>query len=386
MKNNSPRVVKNIKEEEGSLIIRGDRPYTEHEIKKLAKIDMKFWKKVDFVVNSWDVTNKKGEKHTNWQSKLKLKKREKTIIALEDSLKEFKKLMRNYKPSSRKINPMNVVKRNYAGEMALYDVHLGKFAWYKETLQGNWDLEIASKAFLNGVRSLLEHLAPYVLEKIFFPIGNDIVHAENMQPLTPKSRHVLDVDGRLPKNIAYLKQTIIKAIDLCLQIAPVEIIWVPGNHDPHASHWLCHILEAWYRSVKHVEVDLSPSIHKARLWGNLLVGFTHAAHGAMQNRAINMLPQFWPEEWGKSKYRELHTGHKHQKATIRTFPVLTSGGTIIRQLPTLSPIDFWHLESLFIDAVPASQAFLWDKTSGIIAEYTEPTDMHKKESVYTLQG
>lgn len=366
---------------------RGERPYTEKELIEMANINMFYWEKAGLVVNSWDVTTKHGTRYTNYQTKLTLKPKPVTVLSLEKALKNFKKWLKRYKPETVNINPRYVRERNYAGEMAIFDAHIGKFAWYKETMQGNWDLEIACKTFIDNVRELLEFLVPFQLSKIFFPIGNDIMHAENIQPLTPKGRHVLDVDGRLPKTIEYTKRTMFQAIDMILQVAPLEVIWVPGNHDPNASHWLCHILEAWYHTNKHVTVDLSPEIHKARIWGDLLVGYTHAAaYAGQQNRVINMLPQFWPKEWGQSQFREWHTGHKHRKVTTKTAPVLTLGGCVIRQFPTLSPIDFWHLESAFVDAIPASQALLWDKTGGVVSEFTAITHLNTKSSVYTQRG
>ena len=67
-----------------------------------------------------------------------------------------------------------------------------------------------------------------------------------------------------------------------------------------------------FRNDDRVIVDNTPPWRKARLWGNLLIGWTHDAN-VRQTNVVNMLPQFFPELWGKSKFREWHTGHKHTK-------------------------------------------------------------------------
>jgi len=43
---------------------------------------------------------------------------------------------------------------------------------------------------------------------------------------------------------------------------------------------------------------------------------------------------------------------------------------LLRQLTALSPIDAWHFENLFTDAVPGGEAFVWSKEHGVIANFT----------------
>jgi len=205
-------------------------------------------------------------------------------------------------------------------------------------------------------------------EKIFFIVGNDLMHSENYQGTTPSGHNILDVDTRLPMLIKAALEINIKAVYRCRSVAPVEVIWIPGNHDPTASLWLCCALEQHFKDDKHVTVDISPCVRKARLWGNLLVGWTHeivSRHASW----VNELAQAFPKEWGKSVYREWHHGHKHKKNEIKTMPVMTHGGVLCRQLTALSPIDAWHFENLFTDAVPGGEAFLWSKDKGVFSNF-----------------
>jgi len=264
--------------------------------------------------------------------------------------------------------------------MALYDAHFGKLAWGMETQQGSYDMEIAAHTFIAAARKCLDFASPYKISKIFFPFGQDFMHIENYQGTTAIGKHVLDVDTRLPNVIMKSMEAMINVVKLCRDIAPVEVLWVPGNHDMHSSFYLSEILKQRFREDDRVTVDNTPPWRKARLWGNLLVGFTHDAN-IRQANVVNMLPQFFPELWGKSKYREWHTGHKHTKKEWKYMPTTSAGGTIIRQIPTLSPIDAWHYQEGFVDAVPGGESFLWSKENGVVAHWTAYIGSHQPGSV-----
>ena len=142
-----------------------------------------------------------------------------------------------------------------------------------------------------------------------------------------------------------------------------------GNHDMHASYFLSCVIQEHFRNDKFVTVDNSESWDKAILWGKLLIGFTH--HGDRRQVAVvNSLPQLWPDLWAKSLFREWHTGHLHKKEEVKYTPVMTAGGVIIRRIPALSFFDKWHFDNRFIDAVPAGEAFLLNKNTGVEAHYT----------------
>jgi len=254
-------------------------------------------------------------------------------------------------------------------EVAPVDAHFGKLAWADETRRRDYDLEIAIKDYAHAIEQNLAWGSVFKPERIFFIVGQDLMHSENYQGTTPSGRHILDLDTRLPKLIETALEINIKAVYQCRAVAPVEVIWIPGNHDPTASLWLCMALKQHFRDDKHVTIDASPCTRKARLWGNLLVGWAHEIVGKHESWA-NELAQAYPKEWGQSVYREWHHGHKHKKRETKTAPVMTHGGVLCRQLTALSPIDAWHFENLFTDAVPGGESFLWSKERGVFSNFT----------------
>ena len=335
----------------------------------IGKVDLNVWEVERYIQNSWEVTMKDNSgnpiKRTNYQIKLFLKRKVNHIQeGIKDLFKNLDDIQLNFT-----VNP-SIVKSDFAGEIALYDAHFGKLGWHKETMMGNWDTEICKKAYLEGCEKGLAHLVPYNPAKIFFIFGNDFMHFENNNAKTPMGNHDLDVDARLPKVVRSAMQAVIEAINMCRSVAPVDVKWIPGNHDLHVSYFLSLMLEAYYKNDKFVNIDNSESSKKAELWGNLLVGWLHDASGRKENASINLLPQLWPKLWGQSIFRELHTGHKHKKAEMKTRPTDTVGGTIIRQIPSLSSIDYWHSDNIFVDAVPAGESLLWSKDNGVVGHFT----------------
>ncbi len=359
---------------------------TKEDLMRHYDLDPDDWDIVKVTVGSWEVSMKLGQgegmpdkavKVPAFRISLSLHRKapHPLEIALTNLVNDF--------PALPKIKlPKLPDKKDIAAELAPVDIHFGKFAWHPETMGGNMDSKIASKVFIESCTDNLEKLSKWPLTKIFVVVGNDLMHFENIWAHTPRGGHQLDVDSRLPKVIEICKRSMIHVIDLAVQIAPVEVIRIPGNHDIHASYWLCEILKERYGDNKHVEIDNGPSDRKCRLWGDLLVGWTHDAFGRKQMPTVNMLPQFWPEEWGKSRFREWHVGHKHKADVTKTKPVCSVGGTVVRQLSCLTTIDKWHVDEVYVDAVPACESFVWDKKRGIRASYPSFIDylQFKKEA------
>ena len=94
-----------------------------------------------------------------------------------------------------------------------------------------------------------------------------------------------------------------------------------------------------------------------RTWGDCLIGF---AHGDMQKKRLGQwLHQEAREEYGKSKWAEMHVGHIHHQVTQE------ENGIILRHLPTITPDDKWHYDKGFVGSVRGTICFVWDKKAGL---------------------
>lgn len=295
-----------------------------------------------------------------------------------ESFKEIVKDMPTLKiPKGTAYLRTAVQQNGIAAEITTFDAHLGKLAWEQETGYRHYDLNIAAKDYIYATERNLALIAPHKPEKIFYIIGQDMYHIDNMSGHTTGGDHTLDVDGRITKvhNKAFIisRDNIFKAS----KIAPVEVIWIPGNHDFLASYMLCFALKQFFLNDSRITVDIGENPRKARLWGNLLVGWTHRIVGK-HTVWSNELAQAFPELWGKSIFREWHHGDQHKKQDVKITPVFTSGGVVCRQITALSPVDKWHTDNVFTDAVPGGESFLWDKETGVFANFTTWIGQYEK--------
>ena len=271
-----------------------------------------------------------------------------------------------------------------AAEIAIYDPHFGKLAWKDETGYRHYDTKIAAKDYSDVTSRCLDLASPHKPEKIFYVVGQDLYHIDNMESHTTNGDHTMDVDGRITKIHKIVFENVRNAIYKASTLAPVEVIWIPGNHDFLASYMLVFALKEHFKDYKRVTVDISENPRKARLWGNLLVGWTHRIVGK-HTVWSNELAQAFPELWGKSMFREWHHGDQHKKQNVKVTPLFTSGGVICRQVTALSPVDQWHTTNVFTDAVPGGELFLWSKEVGIYANFTAWTGQYEKKNINNLK-
>lgn len=337
----------------------------------LCEVDLQTWEVERYVLNAWDVTMSAQKSHTgedatytNYQIKVWLKRAvpnhaEAGMKALVKKIPSF-----SFTPPP-KFKPGSGI----ALEMSIFDAHLGKLAWEAEIGRTSSDLKKSVEDYEYVVSQNLQWASSFKPEKIFYVVGQDLLHTDNNMGRTSRGDHVLDVDTRLFKIYEHAFEAVTKGVMMCRTVAPVEIIWIPGNHDEHTSFFLCHALKQAFRNDKFVTVDTSKEPRKARLWGNLLVGWTHRIINR-QEAWVNELAHAFPKLWGQSKFREWHFGDQHKKKEIKTTPIFTAGGVTLRQLTALSNIDKWHYDNLYTDAIPGGEAFLWSKNKGVFSNLT----------------
>lgn len=293
-------------------------------------------------------------------------------------LESFKEIIKDFQPYPYSNHiPKFKSDSGIALEISTFDAHFQKLAWEQETGYRNYDLSIAAQDYKYVTDKILNWAIPYKPEKIFYIIGQDLYHSDNMAGKTTNGEHTLDVDGRVTKVHRKIFEITVENILKAKQLAPVHIIWSPGNHDYLASYMLCFALEQYFKDDKYVTVDIGYNPKKAVLWGTLLVGFTHRIIGKY-NVWSNELAQMFPDLWAKSIFREWHHGDQHKKQDVKSVPTFTSGGVLMRQLTALSPVDRWHADNVFTDAVPGGEGFLWSKTEGVIANFMAWTGQYEQ--------
>jgi len=190
------------------------------------------------------------------------------------------------------------------------DPHLGMRSWAAETGE-NYDLDIASKR-LRGCLGRLVTQSPASKQALILNLG-DYYHADDQRNMTPRSGHILDVDGRYFKVLTTGVQLMIDCIELALAKHQTVLVRnVPGNHDPHASIALTVALKAFFASNKRVTIDDDPSEWFFHRFGQTLIGAHHGHRSKPHDMAMTMACRR-REDWGATRYHWLLFGHIHHE-------------------------------------------------------------------------
>ena len=336
------------------------------ELLDYMKVDLNVWRVDRHVINKWEVgaKNAKGDIVVEplYQVKAWLSLNQPTI--LETALDRIEKRLAHKSVKIPKLKAAG----DHLLEIALYDAHFGLLAWAKETGE-DYDLKIAEARYMAAANELLSRSKGFNIERILFPIGNDFFHVNNPENVTPTAHNVLDVDGRLAKVIEHGQAALIRAIDECSKVAPVDVLWVPGNHDPQTSYFLCRIIDAWFRNNENVNVDVSPRTRKYFRYGSTLLGFTHGneeRHGDLPT----VMASECREDWAKARHFEWHIGHYHKRREMRYSAGDTFGVVRVKTIPSIAGTDAWHFKKGYVEGSRVADAFIYNRDTGPVATFT----------------
>jgi hypothetical protein len=188
------------------------------------------------------------------------------------------------------------------------DCHVGMLAWSRETGEA-WDLNIAERCLTETLLQMID-AAPASALGVLNQLG-DFLHFDSLQPMTPTHHHILDADSRYQKVVEVAVRILESVIAAMLtKHAAVHVEMKEGNHDPTGSVWLRVMFARIFRDNPRVTVNLSPNPYTAKQWGETMLGFYHGHLAKLPSLPLVFAQQF-SEMWGATKFRYIHTGHKH---------------------------------------------------------------------------
>lgn len=339
---------------------------TEADAIKAAGVDTSIWYVDRWECTQWTVGVKDRENNPvqTQQYRVKLYLKRLFSTSIQKAQEQLFERMKKYAPEFPKaFQSMAKTKADYLAVVGLFDVHFGKFGWGKET-GTNYDLKIAESIFEKAVEDLLQTTSNRPVGRWLLPIGNDFFHMDNSRNTTFAGTP-LDVDGRYAKVIEAGEMAVVRAIQRMAAKAPVDVVWVPGNHDPTTSYHLARFIWAFFSKCDSVNVDFSPPPRKYYSWGANLIGLTHGNEEKI-HELPNLMASEKPEEWLTSKAgsREWLIGHWHQSKKWVTKTTDTSQETVIRALRSLSGVDAWHYRKGYVGTHQAAEVYLYHRKSG----------------------
>lgn len=347
-------------------VVKHDRPATVEELREALGLGAEW---VASMVNTgtWEGFYKlKGEdgghrKVKMYQSKATFRRpveEDLELAVLEFVKSQVKPLAKGKLLKTRK----PISEEGFMVAWGIYDAHLGSYAWAEETRDADFDIYVAERRVLNSVDDMIVELAPYQIDKLLIPVGNDFMHYDGARMSTTTGDHRLDTDTRYPMvyltALRCLSYQIERALEICDDI---EIMYVPGNHDQISSLTLTAALAERFRNDPRVQVDLGASPRKYRFHGGTILGFEHGQK-IKPDRMPLIIAQECKKEWAASTWVEFHVGHRHQRAGTKYAATTPVNGVLIRTQPALCSADAWHSEQGFIgEPRPSVEAHRYDE-------------------------
>jgi len=341
-----------------------------------AEIDLEIWEVVESTVNSWPTamklktTSGKDTEETphqvwNWQIKVKLRRRAPKPI--QDAIKDL--VSRLYE-SPLKIPSIKYKEKSqpHLLEVSLFDAHFGKIC-HAAVAGHDYDLDIARRIYTQAGEDLLSKCSGFNVDQILIPLGNDFFQADNWGGTTQKGTSVSVVDNLFQDVFRTGCQAVQDLILLCCAVAPVKLIWIPGNHDPSTSWYMTEYLRAVFSADKSVTVDNSASPRKYISYGTNLIGFTHGNEEKHRELPMIMATEV-PALFAKSKCREVHLGHFHKARQTVHMSLDEHQGVRVRVLPSLSGTDSWHHAKGYVQNRRAAEAYLWGLDEGLTGTFS----------------
>lgn len=245
----------------------------------------------------------------------------------------IRKAFEGYTASAIPVTTPAEVDEDTATIWPLPDLHLGMLAWKEESGE-NFDLKIAERTMKEALSRLFAS-SPNSKTGVILGLG-DLLHFDGYEPVTSRSRNILDADGRYPRVLQTATSVLIWAIGQALAKHETLIVRIlPGNHDDQSAIAVTLALEMYYRNEPRVKVDSDPS----RFWwwrfGSTFLGATHGDKTKMQDLPILMAAS-QPEAWGASKHRHIYTGHIHHKSAVEV------GGVVVESFRSPAAKDAYH--------------------------------------------
>lgn len=316
---------------------------------------------------------------------------DKDDISIED-------MVRNAIEQSFADGPLKYPKRDFKSDIHgrlliidLADVHFLKLC-VKTEVGVEYNRNVARHRVVEGTRALLHRASHENICRILFILGNDILHTDDIIPRTTNGTPQ-DTEGTIFQGFSDAKRALVDAIELCAEMAPVDLIHTMSNHDRKMGWTLSQTLAAWFRNHPHVkttEYNMSESPVKFYRFEKNLYGIAHA-DGAKEEKLYGMMVTgarehisntsnlYWLLHHFHHKDRKTRDGfksylrekdHNGMTAIMKGHTIWESEHVDIEYVRSPSPPDSWHFLNGYINR-QGVESFIYDPIDGQIARYTE---------------
>lgn len=295
-------------------------------------------------------------------------------LTLETAFEPIISDLQSYSPKFKPIK-REKIKNPHCLILDPSDIHVGKYASNVECGE-TYDIPKAVSIVDRGIDELLQKASGFPIEKIIFVIGNDCLHIDGIHNTTTGGTPQ-DMSGKWHEAFLAAKDMYVRAIEKCLPIADIEVIFCPSNHDFMSGFMLAQTIKAYFRNSKNVSFDASIAHRKYTLYGNSLLSFSHGDGAKLDNTPLLMASER-PEMWAKSVHRYIYLHHIHHKQRAN-FMVAGKDfiGMTAEYLRSPSASDAWHAKKGY-RSPKAVEAFIHSRENGQVCRLTHYVESEKR--------
>jgi hypothetical protein len=317
--------------------------------------DLRTWELISARNNIWNVYSKQDGVKTLFSSKIVVKPRVDYVWNEEDAIKIFNNLKSDYK-NKFNITPEQCRKNDTILVVPIADLHYGLFSDILSN--GNdYNLEIAEELFYYVINDIKSRNINKKFEKVVFIVGNDFVNADNLSNTTTKGTPQ-DNAGLWFTIVEKATQLIVNGIDMLSTIAPVDVQYVPSNHDLHTMFGIMQTIKAHYRNDNNVTIDTSPLPRKYYRFGSTMLALSH---DVKVKNALELVTTEAKNEWSNCEHVIYMLAHLHQSMIYEK-----QGYLEVLRLPTISGWSRWTNSMGYIQTEKKNQAFIISGKKGIM--------------------
>jgi hypothetical protein len=285
-------------------------------------------------------------------------------IATDDFLKQALKHSPKYKKISYKKNS-----GEHLFELAMPDLQLGRLVMAEEAGE-DIDPDKQIKEAERVIDKLIGHAPLFNVSRVLFPVGNDFFDT-NSADMETKHHTPQQDDIRWKRTYKLGCEMMVRTIEKLMQIAPVDVLVIPGNHDEDKMWHAGEYLYAWFHNCKNVVVDNGMMKRKYYSFGRNLLGLTHGYFEKV-DKLDSLMSHHVPQLWASSVYREWHLGDKHHKVDMIKKTDEYPNGVVVRIIRSLASPSVWEFDKGYVGSLCAAEAFIWRESGGVIGQFTEP--------------
>lgn len=334
-----------------------------------CEVDLSRWTVERFTVNKWDsVMRDEGTGDPRLTELFQVKAHLKPIAGAAAAAELVAGLIADMRAHSPVYAPVKRAADDAAAymlELDPFDLHVGMLSWAAET-GADYDSDIAVDLAERATARLIQLAAGFQFEKVLIPLGHDFYHADRQVDgkggQTTRGTQQ-DVDTRRGKMVRAGIKLAVTLIDMARQIAPVEVVIVPGNHDGETMPMLGEILAAWYRLDSDVTIRNDPTPRHYVRYGASLIGLAHGHEGKASDLPLIMATE--RPDFGEARFRLWRVGHLHRKGER----IEEHSGVRICTAPSLAARDHWHAASGY-GHLRSMEAHVWHRDQGPVGQFT----------------